>query len=247
MKDEKQYEWVDVTKECSAKLSGDYGSEVWVSVQHDTKCIFVLDGNHNQIATRNYGDYRITVVSDGNFRIERRIEVEQPKPKFKFKYTPEFVKNLDCKNMSVESVLRHDLNKWNERTAAHEAGLDGGDMPELGPTCPSCRRNDTCSTCELNDGTSQHRSCFKAFKAYCVNPNERTACAVADYISDKLTQLRKPEPWVPRVGDRVRDSLGNEGVIIIISERGQLVVDYEKVLVHAECDSDLTLIEAAQK
>jgi len=252
MKDEKRYEWVDVTGECEAALRRN--GCVVIIYRGDVVAISSMEG------CRSIWDWiRVVPLSTDAtcFRIDRRVEVEQPKPEpFIFWYTPENVSGLDCKNMSDESVLVHSVNKWNEVIAAHEAGVDWLKIKAGVETCPACAKYRTergCGNCPLGYVTN---CCNYHYGLYgTMTGTGRTAAnarAVRDYIQSRLDAIRKPKPWVPQVGDRVRERSGAQGVIVYIAESGvdPIVVRLDKIDVYATFEykaSDLTLIEAAPK
>ena len=242
-KKDKQYRWKDVTGECRPNVTCGSGG-AWFLYNH--KCgTLQIDGT---CSGRTYR-WRWAKCRGGpecEIRIERRVEVEQPKPEFTFTYTPEFVKALDCGNMSDESVLVHCVDKWDEVVKAHEAGVTGA-MSCGAATCPACLKYGWCSSCPLSGPTGA--CCGNTHKAYICNPCAATAAAVRGYIQGKLDEIRgrvKVAAWVPKVGDRVRDRHGNEGKIVFFSERGQVGVENKTIGIYGESASDLTLIEAAK-
>ena len=249
----KQYKWVDVTGECEVNTF--HGTGLCVRVCHHGDPIGLLDNGTERLRR----GYRWRWMECGNaIRIERRVEVE--KPAFVFTYTPEFVKNLDCKNMSDESVLHHCVLKWNEVIAAHEAGVD--DISPGDYDCPACRKfltrygnpgiGNGCSGCPLTTGS---RCCGNTYDAYSDNPSATTARAVRDYIQTRLDAIRKPKPWVPQVGDRVRSQGGTVGEIVYIHpalachQHPIVVINTSRSGMSAYCfrAEELRLIEAAPK
>ena len=254
MKDEKRVEWEDVTGECKVEIKrgASGGPLLWAKGACNLHGGGTCHGGPN---------YRWSVGQHGYITIERRVEVEQPEPEpFVFTYTPEFVTNLDCKNMSDESVLHHCVLKWNEVIAAHEAGVD--DISPGDYDCPACRKfltrygnpgiGNGCSGCPLNTGS---RCCGNTYDAYSDNPSATTARAVRDYIQTRLDAIRKPKPWVQQVGDRVRSQGGTVGEIVYIHpalacHQHPIVVIYtSRSGMSAYCfrAEELRLIEAAPK
>ena len=257
MKDEKRVEWEDVTGECKvvSEASDEFG--VWAGLVLPGEITVSFNRYLHFDSLDLPSDYRV-VRKINNHRIERRVEVEQPA--FVFTYTPEFVKNLDCKNMSDESVLHHCVLKWNEVIAAHEAGVD--DISPGDYDCPACRKfltrygnpgiGNGCSGCPLTTGS---RCCGNTYDAYSDNPSATTARAVRDYIQTRLDAIRKPKPWVPQVGDRVRSQGGTVGEIVYIHpalachQHPIVVINTSRSGMSAYCfrAEELRLIEAAPK
>ena len=97
MKD--KHEWKDVTRECELE---------WVGVAPRSQRNNLIHIKHNDVVVATVerdgicasGDSRVAHTPDRaiSFRIERRVEAKQP---FKIRYTPEFVADLDCENMSA--------------------------------------------------------------------------------------------------------------------------------------------------
>ena len=79
MKDEKRYEWVDVTEECTITLER-LGKFYGIKITHpDADNSFCISSGW-ETKPRSYCDIRIVPWSTCQaFRIERRVEVEQPK------------------------------------------------------------------------------------------------------------------------------------------------------------------------
>ena len=78
MKDEKQYKWVDVTEECTITLER-LGKFYGIKITHpDADNSFSISSGW-ETKPRSYCDIRIVPWSTCQaFRIERRVEVEQP-------------------------------------------------------------------------------------------------------------------------------------------------------------------------
>ena len=233
----KQDRWEDVTAECELEWGNIGDDRHYIRIYHDGLCVALSERENVCITGGHTNTYRVAhePLAGVSFRIERRVEVKQP---FVLIYTEKFVASLDCKNMSKESVILHCVNKWDEVVSTTNATEDATHT-----TCPACAKYNSggsigkisCGDCPLLE---DDRCCGGLMG--------KSATQVRDYIQGKLDEIRKPKAWVPKVGDRVRDSLGNEGVIIVFSERGQVVVDYKTVGIYGEDDDDLTLIEAAK-
>ena len=132
MKDEKQDKWEDVTGECELEWSLNYAEGGVILIRHKDALISWIDEDgFNDVKTGYRLDKNGHEIS---FRIERRVEVE--KPPFESTYTPEFVKKLDCKHLSDESVLHHCVLRWDEVVAAHEAGVSETQLQVDSFTCP---------------------------------------------------------------------------------------------------------------
>ena len=192
-KKDKQYRWKDVTGECRPNVTcGSCGA--WYLYNH--KCGTLPIDVTCSGRTYRWRWAKCRGGPECEIRIERRVEVEQPKPEFTFTYTPEFVKALDCKNMSDESVLVHCANKWDEVIAAHKAGVHVPRTQVSSETCPACTVHAYSTGCPLWDGghmTVCGNACFAKYDQYRSNPCVRTAAAACDYIQGKLDETHQQQ------------------------------------------------------
>ena len=103
MKDEKQYKWVDVTGECELKWKDAGPKRPYIAILHGGVWAAQCE-RHNVVSTND--DYRIAhePMAGISFRIERRVEVEQPKPETVKIYVMDRSKILGEKRISYQSA-----------------------------------------------------------------------------------------------------------------------------------------------